>query len=249
MRVPIAMTDFPWKYNDYRKMRADGVTPTKGIGACNHYNGMSTEELCNLRPWIDCVVADRCMLFMWIVPPLVPDALEVARAWGFEYCTIAFDWIKINRAQYAKLAKDVRAALQLCADGQITGIDLSRAVLHKLIRANPGYYTWSNCEQVWLFRRGRPYRFATGRKGRQAQLFDGELFELQETTQHVAPLGKHSEKPDLFYDIVAEMYPQCEPRLDMFGRKERPGWIVVGNEAPGFVGVDIRDALAEVSRW
>lgn len=38
-----------------------------------------------------------CALFMWATFPTIPDALRVMRAWGFEYKTAAFVWVKKNR--------------------------------------------------------------------------------------------------------------------------------------------------------
>lgn len=40
--------------------------------------------------------------------------------------------------------------------------------------------------------------------------------------------GKHSAKPDEFYQLVSTMSP--EPRLDCFARQPRKGWTVWGNE-------------------
>ena len=45
------------------------------------------------------------------------------------------------------------------------------------------------------------------------------------------PLGKHSEKPTFFADMIASLYPTT-PKLEMFARVGRVGWDVVGNEAP-----------------
>ena len=42
--------------------------------------------------------------------------------------------------------------------------------------------------------------------------------------------GRHSEKPDRFYEMVEQVSP--EPRLEMFARRRRVGWDVWGNEAP-----------------
>jgi len=43
-----------------------------------------------------------------------------------------------------------------------------------------------------------------------------------------ASIGRHSEKPDEFYEIVEEM---CEgPYLELFARKHREGWTCLGNE-------------------
>lgn len=45
------------------------------------------------------------------------------------------------------------------------------------------------------------------------------------------PLGRHSEKPALFADMISTLYPTT-PKLEMFARVGRVGWDVVGNEAP-----------------
>jgi N6-adenosine-specific RNA methylase IME4 len=44
----------------------------------------------------------------------------------------------------------------------------------------------------------------------------------------VAHVGKHSEKPDRFFEIVESLSPG--PRLELFARRRRPGWDGVGDE-------------------
>jgi site-specific DNA-methyltransferase (adenine-specific) len=40
-------------------------------------------------------LADKdCVLFLWATSPLLPEALEVIKAWGFKYTTIGFVWSK-----------------------------------------------------------------------------------------------------------------------------------------------------------
>ena len=46
----------------------------------------------------------------------------------------------------------------------------------------------------------------------------------------LAPRGKHSEKPDAAYAAIERVMPG--PYLEMFARRERPGWTVWGNELP-----------------
>jgi N6-adenosine-specific RNA methylase IME4/ParB-like chromosome segregation protein Spo0J len=41
--------------------------------------------------------------------------------------------------------------------------------------------------------------------------------------------GKHSEKPDIFAEIIEKMFPTL-PKLEMFARKPRPSWTTWGNE-------------------
>jgi len=47
-----------------------------------------------------------------------------------------------------------------------------------------------------------------------------------------AKVREHSRKPDEFYDLVKEVSP--EPRIDMFGREQRQGFEVWGNEPTKF---------------
>lgn len=47
------------------------------------------------------------------------------------------------------------------------------------------------------------------------------------------PRGRHSEKPDAFYDLVEQVSPG--PYLEMFSRRARFGWDVWGNESLGTV--------------
>lgn len=52
----------------------------------------------------------------------------------------------------------------------------------------------------------------------------------------------HSAKPDEFFEIYPERNSE-PPRLELFGRKEREDWTVVGNEIDG---KDIRRVLNEL---
>jgi N6-adenosine-specific RNA methylase IME4 len=52
-----------------------------------------------------------------------------------------------------------------------------------------------------------------------------------------APRGRHSEKPAVFYQIIELMLPTV-PRLEMFGRTQRAGWTVWGNEAAPLASVE-----------
>lgn len=43
-----------------------------------------------------------------------------------------------------------------------------------------------------------------------------------------APVGRHSAKPDAFFDLVEAL--TGGPRLELFARRQRPGWTCLGNE-------------------
>ena len=49
-----------------------------------------------------------------------------------------------------------------------------------------------------------------------------------QSTALVAPMGKHSEKPDEFYQMIEGLCPGS--KLDVFARKSRNGWTAYGDE-------------------
>jgi N6-adenosine-specific RNA methylase IME4 len=46
-----------------------------------------------------------------------------------------------------------------------------------------------------------------------------------------APIGRHSEKPAIFYELIESYFP-TPPKIELFARSARPGWDVWGLEAP-----------------
>lgn len=84
-KYQVIYADPPW---DYQQCRLSG-------SAKKHYPTMRIEELCAL-PVAE--IADRdCALFLWATFPQLPEALRLIQAWGFEYKTVAFVWLKQNR--------------------------------------------------------------------------------------------------------------------------------------------------------
>ena len=57
----------------------------------NHYPTMPTKEICAM-PVLDLATPDA-VLFLWTPAPIFPEALDIMRAWGFEYVTHAV-WVK-----------------------------------------------------------------------------------------------------------------------------------------------------------
>jgi len=87
-KYEIVYADPPWAYRTYSKKG-------QGRSAESHYPTMSVEDIKALP--VAEIVAKDCALFMWITFPCLQEALEVIRAWGFEYKTVAFVWVKQNR--------------------------------------------------------------------------------------------------------------------------------------------------------
>lgn len=56
---------------------------------------MSIDKLCALP--VETLAAKDCLLFLWATFPMLPEALQLIRAWGFTFKTVAFVWLKQNR--------------------------------------------------------------------------------------------------------------------------------------------------------
>jgi N6-adenosine-specific RNA methylase IME4 len=88
MKYNIIYADPPWSYKVWSK---------KGMGrsAESHYPTMNKLDIQSLP--IQNIAADDCVLFLWVTSPCLLEGIELIKAWGFEYKTIAFTWIKQNK--------------------------------------------------------------------------------------------------------------------------------------------------------
>jgi len=79
-----------------------------------HYDCMSINDICNLP--IRDISKDDCILFIWVIDPMLPDALQVIKSWGFKYKTVAFTWVKKNKLEgyFTGLGYWTRANPEMC---------------------------------------------------------------------------------------------------------------------------------------
>lgn len=57
---------------------------------------MNVEDICNLN--VAELADEDCVLFLWATFPKLPEALQVIKAWGFQYKTVSFVWLKQNKS-------------------------------------------------------------------------------------------------------------------------------------------------------
>ena len=78
----IIYADPPWQYKD------------KGCGSSaeSKYPTIDIEKLKSLN--VSSICEKDCVLFLWATFPMIQEAFEVIKAWGFTYKTLGFLWIK-----------------------------------------------------------------------------------------------------------------------------------------------------------
>lgn len=94
----IIYADPPWKYS-FPGTRTEDV---------DDYETMNTEDICRMN--VKSLAGDNSVLFIWGIWTKLPDILKVIDAWGFEYKTVGFVWVKANKnaatEQYSFLPED-----------------------------------------------------------------------------------------------------------------------------------------------
>jgi len=84
-KYQIIYADPPWAYRNMGNIQAT---------ANAQYNTMNNQDICDLK--IEEIADENSILFLWATFPRIQEALDVIKAWGFEYKTIGFNWVKTN---------------------------------------------------------------------------------------------------------------------------------------------------------
>jgi N6-adenosine-specific RNA methylase IME4 len=119
----VVYADPPWKY-DHPPIGDRSRSPER------HYDTMTLDALKALP--VAALAAAHAAVFMWATGPMLAQAIELLSAWGFEYKSVAFTWVKTVRSG---------------GDGLHWGT---------------GYWTRANAEYVLFGKRGSPRRLDMG---------------------------------------------------------------------------------------
>lgn len=120
----VLYADPPWLFHAWSQRGEDR-------GAVQHYGCMDLDAIKAL-PVGDVAAADAA-LFLWVVQPMLPEALSLIAAWGFTFKTVGYYWIKIKGGQDRLF---------------YAGDDVKKGL---------GYHTRAGAEQCWIATRGRGY--------------------------------------------------------------------------------------------
>lgn len=99
-KYDVIYADPPWDYGgkmqyDKSSIKDININFEKNIfiSAANFkYPTLKLNELKELN--VKSIAADDCILFMWTTGPQFANSIDLGKAWGFEYKTVAFVWDK-----------------------------------------------------------------------------------------------------------------------------------------------------------
>ena len=111
-KVGVVYADPPWPF-------ATWSDKGKGRSAEKHYHVPNQLEIFMLDHQLKHVIADDCVLFLWVTMPQLQMGLNVMHSWYFDYKTVGFTWIKVNKdgTPFKGLGYWTRANAEICLLG------------------------------------------------------------------------------------------------------------------------------------
>ena len=100
-KYQVIYADPPWDYGgkmqyDKTVIKAENVGFEKKIFLSSAEFKYPTIKLKDLKTLnVSSIADDDCILFMWTTGPQMANSIELGKAWGFEYKTVAFVWDKM----------------------------------------------------------------------------------------------------------------------------------------------------------
>ena len=88
----ILYADPPWDYKGQTQHAGKKCSDTGG--AAKHYPTVKLKDLKTLA--INKISNENSLLFMWATSPHLDQAIELGKAWGFEWATVGFVWNKVR---------------------------------------------------------------------------------------------------------------------------------------------------------
>lgn len=88
-KYEIIYTDPPWQYDS-----SDNLAETSLLNKDDnfHYPTMPLEKIKEID--VPSLCADDCLMFMWVVNPMLDDGIDLLKHWGFDFATVGFVWHK-----------------------------------------------------------------------------------------------------------------------------------------------------------
>lgn len=222
----VVLIDYPWHYWVWAESGRGAHDPSA------HYDTMTHElNYTRLMKRLLPLCSDRVAIFAWVTNPFVAEFGALCKQWetdpdvALSFRSLAFTWVKLNKTK----------------PGAFTAGMFPAASDMSLYWMGMGRYTRQNTESVWLLRRVKQVQLPRQNAGvHELVLTELDGIEDENVSQLVpAARAAHSEKPPEVHKRIEQLYGNVK-RLELFARRQVPGWTCMGNEIDG---LDIFDAL------
>ncbi len=230
----VFVCDPPYNFSDSLKMS------DVARGASSNYSVMSISDIKNL-PVKNIADSDGAILALWVPSSLLQDGLDIMKAWGFTHKQ-TYVWVKTKKDYFLDFKRWIRKNILKYKQVAYDKYTYERAII-------------SIIESIKNINLHDMLAFGMGRLFRQTHeicligINSNKIYkDLKNKSQRSVSFGenlKHSAKPPCLQDSLEIMFPN-QNYLEIFGRRDRFGWCVIGNESPQTLGEDIKVSLAKL---
>lgn len=224
-KYSIIVADPCWSFSDKLKM---SDTPR---GAEDNYNTLSVNDIKNLKIK-ELSDPDGAILALWVPSSLLFHGLEVMQAWGFEHKQ-TYIWIKTKKDIFKEFKSLVSSFLKQPLKRLKNIQEIEKKLDNKdFINTVTSFgmgRLFRQCHEICLIgiNNKKIYKKLKN-KSQRSVCFDINF--------------KHSQKPELLQDSLEKMFPN-EKYLELFARRQKSGWLCIGNECSTTFGEDIRISI------
>ncbi len=211
------LADPAWEFSD----KKSGMIKT-GKGASSHYQCLPLSKILTFLddtrlpntdlPISECI-ANNAHLWLWVPNAFVIEGVgaQVARAWGFEPKTLV-TWAK------------GRLTIDYLPDSE-PPLPFAK-IIHQI---GQGSWIRNSTEQLIFCVSGKAPPAV--RNLPSMHLSPDETETVLPDEYLLEPRTQHSRKPDTIHRWAERLSPG--PRLELFARREQPGWVTLGHEVSG----------------
>lgn len=221
----IIYADPPWSY---QQNVGNGVLKRKNGSFI--YPSMSIRELKELGTEVERITKDDAALFMWATMPLIAEALDLIKAWGFKYKTCFVNWVKTTK------------------DGKKPAFGVGYYT-----RSNAELCLVAVKGKIASYKRLLPDEAERGASKMSSIVHEDSpnenlnflaLLEDSPTPVVMTPRREHSRKPEIVREMITTLLGDL-PRVEFFARETAPGWTSMGNDINHFEHSEEQQNLAE----
>lgn len=230
MKYNLIICDPPYGFND--KLEQSDVAR----GAAANYSTMSNNDIRNLKIK-ELADPDGALLALWVPSSLLSFGLELMKDWGFEQKQ-TYIWVKSKKQPLDLIINDLLKSFKI----SIKKDDFSFKDYFKNI-----------IKQISSFNLNDSLGFGMGRLFRNTheicliginnKNIYKKLKNKSQRTVSFAPNLKHSSKPEFLQNSLDIMFGDDISKLEIFARRQRNGWVCIGNQAPLTLNQDINESI------
>lgn len=129
-KYQVIYADPPWSYNFSKPTASKGGSKGDGYsaGVKYYYETMTIDEIQKMP--ISKLCTSDCVLFLWATTPLLPEAFETVKKWGFKYKT-TITWHKERCKGMGYWFRGHTEHLLVCVKGKVKAF---RSLEHNIIK-------------------------------------------------------------------------------------------------------------------